>query len=86
VEREIFPAATDSRFLRLLGIRALGFSPMPNTPVLLHEHNEALSIDTYLKGIDIYCTIIRQLLTAPRQADENEVASNPEPPAKKAKA
>lgn len=28
LEPEIFPAATDSRFLRELGIRALGFSPM----------------------------------------------------------
>lgn len=28
IEPEIFPAATDSRFLRELGIRALGFSPM----------------------------------------------------------
>ena len=28
LEPEIFPAATDSRFLREMGIRALGFSPM----------------------------------------------------------
>lgn len=37
VEREIFPAATDSRFLRKLGIQAVGFSPMASTPTLLHE-------------------------------------------------
>jgi len=30
---QIFPAATDSRFLRQLGIRAFGFSPMRNTEV-----------------------------------------------------
>ena len=30
---QVFPAATDSRFLRQLGIRAFGFSPMRNTEV-----------------------------------------------------
>ena len=33
LEPEIFPAATDSRFLREMGIRALGFSPMVRRPV-----------------------------------------------------
>ena len=37
---EIFPAATDSRYFRELGLPAIGFSPMANTPVLLHDHNE----------------------------------------------
>ena len=40
VEPEVFPAATDSRFLRALGIRALGFSPMRNSEILLHENDE----------------------------------------------
>lgn len=31
VETEIFPAGTDSRFLRKLGIPAFGFSPINNT-------------------------------------------------------
>ena len=30
---QVFPAATDSRFLRQLGIKAFGFSPMRNTEV-----------------------------------------------------
>ena len=34
-EPEVFPAATDSRFLRALGIRALGFSPMRNSEIML---------------------------------------------------
>ncbi|KAK1307091.1 hypothetical protein QJS10_CPA10g00071 [Acorus calamus] len=46
---EIFPAATDARYFRDLGIPAIGFSPMANTPVLLHDHNEFLSQDEYLK-------------------------------------
>ena len=37
---EIFPASTDSRFFRERGIPAFGFSPMANTPILLHDHNE----------------------------------------------
>jgi aminoacylase len=37
---EIFPASTDSRYVRTEGIVAFGFSPMANTPILLHDHNE----------------------------------------------
>ncbi|KAL2339360.1 hypothetical protein Fmac_007300 [Flemingia macrophylla] len=39
---EVFPAATDSRYFRQLGLPAIGFSPMANTPVLLHDHNEVM--------------------------------------------
>ncbi|XP_058190535.1 uncharacterized protein LOC131307839 isoform X2 [Rhododendron vialii] len=55
---EIFPAATDARYFRERGLPAIGFSPMANTPILLHDHNEFLSKDEYLKGIDIYESII----------------------------
>ncbi|CAM0911981.1 unnamed protein product [Alopecurus aequalis] len=37
---EIFPASTDARYFREVGIPAFGFSPMANTPILLHDHNE----------------------------------------------
>lgn len=37
---EIFFASTDCRYVRQEGIPAFGFSPMANTPVLLHDHNE----------------------------------------------
>lgn len=37
---EIFPASTDARYFRQLGLPAFGFSPMANTPILLHDHNE----------------------------------------------
>lgn len=47
----VFPAATDSRFLRAQGVRAIGFSPMRNSPCLLHEHNEYLDEAVYLEGI-----------------------------------
>ncbi|BAT89813.1 hypothetical protein VIGAN_06088300 [Vigna angularis var. angularis] len=39
---EVFPAATDSRYFCDLGLPAIGFSPMANTPLLLHDHNEDL--------------------------------------------
>nr|XP_021201319.2 aminoacylase-1 [Helicoverpa armigera] len=54
----IFPGGTDSRYVRDVGIPALGFSPMNNTPVLLHDHDEYLSADIFLKGIDIYVDLI----------------------------
>ncbi|XP_021811472.1 aminoacylase-1 [Prunus avium] len=56
---EIFPASTDARYFRQLGLPAIGFSPMANTPILLHDHNEFLNKDEYLKGIEIYESIIK---------------------------
>eukprot|EP00536_Pseudo-nitzschia_multiseries_P000501 jgi/Psemu1/178769/e_gw1.6.255.1 len=61
VAPRVFPAATDSRFLRALGIRALGFSPMRNTEILLHEHDEYVLEDNFLEGIDIYAGLVRCL-------------------------
>jgi len=58
---EIFPAATDGRYLREVGIPTLGFSPMNNTPVLLHDHNEFLNEKIFIKGIEIYTRIISNL-------------------------
>eukprot|EP00118_Oscarella_pearsei_P020597 m.224608 g.224608 ORF g.224608 m.224608 type:complete len:403 (+) comp39997_c0_seq2:129-1337(+) len=58
IEPRIFPAGTDSRFLRAAGLQAYGFSPINNTPILLHEHNEYLDEDVFLRGIDIYCEIL----------------------------
>lgn len=37
---EILASTTDARYMRQLGIPVLGFSPMANTPILLHDHNE----------------------------------------------
>lgn len=43
------------------GIPAIGFSPINNTPVLLHDHDEYLKADTYFAGIQIYKKIIANL-------------------------
>lgn len=66
---QVFPAATDSRFLRALGIRALGFSPMRNTEILLHEHDEYILESNYLEGIAVYFELIQVLAS---QGDEME--------------
>ena len=58
---EVFPAATDSRFLRALGIRALGFSPMKNSEIMLHENNEYLDESVFLEGISVYVGLIEAL-------------------------
>lgn len=61
INTEVFPAATDSRFLRQLGYPAIGFSPIRNTPILLHDHNEFLNEKVFLEGLDCYCKLIPAL-------------------------
>jgi len=58
---QVFPAATDSRFLRALGIRALGFSPMRNTEIMLHENDEYIPEETFLEGIGVYAKLLHKL-------------------------
>ncbi|XP_015521691.1 aminoacylase-1-like [Neodiprion virginianus] len=60
----IFPGATDSRFVRSVGIPAIGFSPMNNTPILLHDHNEYLNKDVFLRGVEIYTELIPAVANA----------------------
>ncbi|XP_008103309.1 aminoacylase-1 [Anolis carolinensis] len=63
---EIFPAATDSRYIRAAGHPAIGFSPMNRTPVLLHDHNEFLNEQVFLRGIEIYAQLISALANVPQ--------------------
>lgn len=55
---EIFPAATDARYLRELDIPSIGFSAMIGEEILLHDHNERLNEKTFLRGVEIYETIL----------------------------
>ena len=57
----VFPAATDSRFLRAIGIRAIGFSPIRRSPILLHEHNEYLDEAVFLEGCEVYIKLLAAL-------------------------
>uniref|UniRef100_A0A1B6H7Z7 N-acyl-aliphatic-L-amino acid amidohydrolase n=1 Tax=Homalodisca liturata TaxID=320908 RepID=A0A1B6H7Z7_9HEMI len=61
VKPSILPGSTDARFIRNLGIPVFNFSPINNTPVLLHEHDEFLNAKVFLRGIDIYVNIISAL-------------------------
>jgi len=61
VRTQIFPAGTDSRYLREVGIPAIGFSPMNHTPILLHDHNEFLNEKIFLRGIDIFEGIVQNV-------------------------
>ena len=58
---EIFPAGTDSRYLRAAGIPAFGFSPMQNTPILLHDNDERLGVAEFVKGISVFQTLIKNM-------------------------
>jgi aminoacylase len=70
LEPEIFPAGTDSRFLRARGVPALGFSPLRNTPILLHEHDEWLGEGTFLEGIGVYEALVEKIAGAERLSTE----------------
>ncbi|XP_012686614.2 aminoacylase-1A isoform X1 [Clupea harengus] len=70
LKKEIFPAATDSRFIRAVGLPAIGFSPMNNTPILLHDHNEHLNEKVFLRGIQVYEKLIPALANVPAVAGE----------------
>lgn len=54
----VFPGGTDSRYCREVGIPVIGFSPINNTPVLLHANDEYLNTNIFLKGVKIYEKII----------------------------
>ncbi|XP_032680885.1 aminoacylase-1-like [Odontomachus brunneus] len=58
LEIGIFPGGTDSRYVRSVGIPAICFSPMNKTKILLHDHDEYLNKDIFLKGIEIYTKLI----------------------------
>ncbi len=64
IEFTIFPAATDSKHVRERKVPAFGFSPMRRTPSLLHDHNEYLSRETFLEGVEVYEDLIQALANA----------------------
>ncbi|KAJ1818498.1 adenylate cyclase, partial [Coemansia sp. RSA 2599] len=59
--KEIFPAATDSRYLRRAGIPALGVSPLCDLPILLHDHDEYVRESDLTKAIDFYVSVVSAL-------------------------
>jgi aminoacylase len=62
----VFPAATDSRWIRLvLGTPCFGFSPIRRTPILLHDHDEHLPVDVFIEGIRSFEALLPTLADAP---------------------
>ncbi|KAJ2719270.1 adenylate cyclase [Coemansia sp. Benny D115] len=59
--REIFPAATDSRYLRRAGVPALGVTPLRRAPILLHDHDEYVTENEFLAAIDFYAAVVAAL-------------------------
>jgi len=59
--KTIFPAATDGRYVRSAGIPVLGFSPIKNHPILLHDHNERMHESSIIEGRQIYIELIKSL-------------------------
>jgi aminoacylase len=62
INPKIFQAVTDARLLRNLGIPTFGFSPMNNTPILLHDNDEFLNEKIFLRGIEIYEVILGKVI------------------------
>ncbi|KAJ1917004.1 adenylate cyclase [Tieghemiomyces parasiticus] len=58
---QICPGATDSRWVRPLGIPCLGVSPMRNLPLLAHDNNEYVTVNGYLEGIRYYEYLIEEV-------------------------
>jgi aminoacylase len=65
VRTEIFPAATDSRYLREVGCPAFGFTPMNNTVVRLHDHDERVNADVFVEGISVLYNVLLDLANMP---------------------
>lgn len=63
LDLQVFPAGTDGRYVRMAGVPCIGFSPIRNTPILLHDHDEFIHEDIFLEGIQMYVSIIRELCT-----------------------
>ncbi|CAH1395706.1 unnamed protein product [Nezara viridula] len=55
------PGGTDARFVRGLGIPAVGFSSFNLTPIRLHANDEFLNKNIFLTGISIYEKLIKNV-------------------------
>jgi len=62
---EIFPGGSDSRFIRELGYKAIGFSPIINTKLRVHDNDEFLNEKVFLNGVKLYTKIIERLANLP---------------------
>ncbi|XP_031625542.1 aminoacylase-1-like isoform X2 [Contarinia nasturtii] len=73
-ETIVCPGCTDARYLRQLNLPALGFTPLPNTPIKLHDNDEFVDADVYLNGINVYMKVISNLDDVVQTTNTNVVA------------
>ncbi|XP_050348680.1 aminoacylase-1-like [Nymphalis io] len=59
-----FPGGTDSRFVRLQGVPALGMSPLRRVRPALHEHDESLPAAVFVEGIAVYEAVVPAIANA----------------------
>uniref|UniRef100_A0A034W2Z0 N-acyl-aliphatic-L-amino acid amidohydrolase n=1 Tax=Bactrocera dorsalis TaxID=27457 RepID=A0A034W2Z0_BACDO len=64
VRTAVLPGVTDGRYVRQVNIPTLCFCPMANTPILLHDNDEYLQADVYLKGIEIFENVLPAIANA----------------------
>ncbi|XP_063893645.1 aminoacylase-1 [Helicoverpa armigera] len=57
----VCPATSDMLVLRNLGIPAFGFTTKSNTIARLHGKDEYQNVETFLRGIDIYTELVKNL-------------------------
>ncbi|KAJ8732962.1 hypothetical protein PYW07_015561 [Mythimna separata] len=55
------PGATDLRYVRRQGIPAISFSPLMDSAMLLHAHDEKIHVDVFRKGIDIIEKVVEAI-------------------------
>ncbi|CAH2247036.1 jg23893 [Pararge aegeria aegeria] len=61
----VCPATSDMILLREIGIPAIGFSSRTNIRNKLHDTDEYIPIDNFLRGTDIYVALIKSLANLP---------------------
>lgn len=71
-DEDIFPAATDARFLRDRGVPVYGMSVMTATPELLHTHDERLAIAAVADGVRVYEAVVGALAAVPLTAADGK--------------
>ncbi|KPJ18371.1 Aminoacylase-1A [Papilio machaon] len=64
IKSVICPGTTDARFIRRRGIPAIGFSPILNTPLLIHAHNERVHADEFKRQILVMEKVVVALANA----------------------
>lgn len=70
IQPQVFPAATDSLFLWVLGIRALEFSPMQFSEILLHENAENIKEKVFCEGMAVYAGLLKELSSQRKEIDK----------------